>query len=138
MIGALAYVFCGFSAMVVGVSLAAVINAIAVPVKMAYYSAYKSFTKWAPWICAAGAAIFSKAYLLPGLALSLPSAVGALVILCMGISLGMNAVSLAEMMDLFTGPLNFLRLSEFKWLAFSIAAGKAVFCAVQLYEGMKL
>jgi hypothetical protein len=135
---AFAYAFCAFSAGVVGVSLGAVINAIAVPVKMAYYTACKGFIKWTPWISAAGAAVFSMANLLPGLTLSLPSIIGSAVLLCMGISLGMNAISLAEMVDVFTGPLNFLRLSEFKWLAFSIAAGKAIFCAIQLYEGMTL
>ena len=131
----LAYLCCIFGASVVGISMAAVIGAISVPVKMAYYSGCKGFLKWVPWLCALGAVWGSAGFFLPEITMALPMWVGMIMMVCMGISLSMTAVSLAEMMDVFTGPFHFVRLSEFRWLTFFIAVGKAAFCAMQLLGG---
>ena len=132
----LAHMSCLFGATVVGISMAAVINALSVPMKMAYYSNCEGFLKWVPWLCAISAAGASFGFFSPEITLCLPTWFAAAVMVCMGISLSMTAVSLAEMMDVFTGPFQFVRMSEFKWLTFFIAAGKAIFCGLQLFESL--
>lgn len=127
----IAYALILFAGGVVGLSLAAVINALGVPVKMAYYGGCRGFIYWVPWICAVGAVLFAYAFMYENATCSLPVALAAFIILAMGVMFAMSAVSLAEMLDVFTGPFYFIRPSEFKWIAFFIAAGKAVFC---LYE----
>lgn len=131
----LGYGSAAFSGGVVGISLASVICALGVPVKLAFYgNCPKLATRATPVLVAVASAIFSFGFV-SGYSLMLPAWVSVVFSLFMGVILGMIAVSLAEMLDVFTGPLGFLRPVEIRYLSVFIALGKAIFSAYSLIAG---
>lgn len=123
---ALVYLSAAFMGITAGVALAAGINALGLPVRFAIAYGDKSMLSVTPWAAALGAAVFSTAEF--GLfGIVLPGWATGAVWLAMGAYLGMSAVALTELLDVFNGPLRFLRRSELRWTAAGIAVGKAAF-----------
>ncbi len=130
------YLLCTFAGLVAGFSLAAALNALGVPARIALYWGDKKLLPWLSAASALGTSV-SAFFTMSGLVFPIGGIACACMLLVMGMFLGYSAMSLAETLDVYALEAVHPKTLVSRVAILGIALGKLTgsLCYFLLWEG---